>query len=189
MERKRTRGRPRKGQEVLSSERIVSEALGHVRVSDTPLSLRAIARNLGVDPMAIYTYFRTREDLEIAVAVCVFASLYSPELDDPDWRTQLHRLIVEYAKLLFEHPGILMAVLRLGTKADAPAALFCARFDTAVAPLALSEDRRRIARDFIVDYVHGAVVSGVLSDHGTVTVADIDAGLAFYLDSIAAVLK
>lgn len=186
MESKRKRGRPRKGQEALSAEQIITEALRHVRGSGDPLSLRAIARSLRVDPMAIYTYFPTREDLEIAVAVRVFASLYLPTSNEPNWRTQLQRLIVDYANLLFEHPGILMAVLRLGVKADAPAKLFCDRFDTAIAPLTLSTDRHRIVRDFIVDYVHGAVASGVLSNHGTVTVAHIEDGLAWYLDSIAA---
>lgn len=63
------RGRPRR----TSRDAIINAAVALLRANpEAPLSLNATARALNVTPMAIYTYFASKDDLQQAVTEALF---------------------------------------------------------------------------------------------------------------------
>jgi AcrR family transcriptional regulator len=72
----------------------------------TDLSMRAIAKSLGLSPTALYRYFPSREDLLYAVAEEVSDALILPPPND-DWRQWLTELAVRWRQLALDYPCIL----------------------------------------------------------------------------------
>lgn len=68
----------------LREELILDEAQAMLAESDNPeISMRALAKRLNVTPMALYRYFRNRDDLLAAVAGRIASKLEFPSRDIP----------------------------------------------------------------------------------------------------------
>lgn len=69
------------------------------------LTMRALANELGVSPMALYNHVRDKEEL-----VDLMADLMLGEVDcspsDGDWMTQLRTLVCSLHQVLSAHPGL-----------------------------------------------------------------------------------
>ncbi|MBM4265453.1 MAG: TetR/AcrR family transcriptional regulator [Deltaproteobacteria bacterium] len=78
----------------LSRERIVTAALAVIeRAPETKLTLAAVASELGVATMSLYTHVRNREELLEAVRAAALAKFeFVPKVDD-DWERQLSQLL------------------------------------------------------------------------------------------------
>ena len=79
------RGRPKSGSSQLSAERILAIAKSMMRESGKVPSIRGLATELGVDAMAIYHYFKNKNDLLEAITVSLIEEVAQPELNQ-DWR-------------------------------------------------------------------------------------------------------
>jgi TetR/AcrR family tetracycline transcriptional repressor len=69
------------------------------------LSLRRLARELGVTPMALYRYVESKDDLLDGIGDLVLGLL---DLGDPagqDWKQRLRRAARSYRRLLVAHPS------------------------------------------------------------------------------------
>jgi AcrR family transcriptional regulator len=78
----------------LSSERIVAAALAIVDEHGWDgFSMRRLAQELDVWPMAVYRYFRDKDELADAVVAAAAGRVELP--DDVDWRDRLRALLVE----------------------------------------------------------------------------------------------
>jgi AcrR family transcriptional regulator len=97
------RGRPAR----LSRAGIVGVALELVDAEGVEaLTMRALARRLGADPMAVYRHVRDKADLLGAMCDAVVADL--PPLDERGpWRPQVARLADTLRARLAAHPGLL----------------------------------------------------------------------------------
>ena len=90
----------------LSRTLIVSTALELVdRHGVEALTMRALARELGADPMAVYRHVRDKEALLGALCDAVLADLAPFEPDGP-WRPQLERFAWELRDALAARPSL-----------------------------------------------------------------------------------
>jgi TetR/AcrR family tetracycline transcriptional repressor len=95
--------------EPLSRERIVSTALALVdREGLGSLSMRRLATELGVDPMAIYYYLPNKAALEYAIVEAVNVSM-GPDMMAFDFSLPLYEFVVEAGRVLrtalLRHPN------------------------------------------------------------------------------------
>jgi TetR/AcrR family tetracycline transcriptional repressor len=71
------------------------------------ISLRRVARELGVTPMALYRYVDSKEDLLSGVAERSFDEFELPdESADSDWREQMRFLGRSFRRVLVAHPMV-----------------------------------------------------------------------------------
>lgn len=104
-ERRRPGPQPR-----FSREQLVDEAIAIVdRDGFESLSLRGVARRLGVTPMALYTYVRSSEEL-VHLVVERLVELKARDVEFPaGWQDTLRAFATNLAELVIEHPGMLGA--------------------------------------------------------------------------------
>jgi AcrR family transcriptional regulator len=91
----------------LSLERIHKAALDLVRVNGLgSLSMRSLAGELGVDPMAIYYYAPNKATLIAALHEFVLAELLSPPLPNGSWQNQLRELLERFHSCALKTPQL-----------------------------------------------------------------------------------
>lgn len=152
-----SRGRPRANEPKLSRDHILDAALELLAEAGLgALTMRALARRLGIDPMAVYHYFADKDALLGAAADRSFAALRPRMPATGDWRARLHALARAYLRTLHRSRELLLFV----TEAGRVSAAFDEHFFAAIAPLGLSARDQRTCRDALVDLLHGASLSG-----------------------------
>lgn len=83
--------RSRAPRNTLSRDRVVAAALESAdQYGLESLTMRGLAAKLGVQPMALYHYVATKEELLDVLVDVVFAEIYIPRADG-DWREELAR--------------------------------------------------------------------------------------------------
>src|SRR5690349_12348574 len=142
-------GRPRRS--VLTRERVLDTALRVIeRDGAAALTIRAVARELGVDTMALYHYVDGKDELMRAAAALAYDRLDERAGTIGTWRGRLEALAVAYLGLL-GRAGELLRYLSAGNAATREAeARFAARFATAVGPLGLPARHVRACHDAYV---------------------------------------
>jgi TetR/AcrR family tetracycline transcriptional repressor len=111
---RRTRGRPPS----LSEGEIVAAALSLIRESGLDsLSMRALARDLGVPPMTVYNYVPSKEALLELVVNHILSEIRVPGPDEGTWEDRLRQLERDARRVLSRHPGV-SAQLREGGIAE-----------------------------------------------------------------------
>ncbi len=168
----------------LTAEKVLAAA-GHLLETRGPgaVTMRGVARLLGVDPMAAYHYFQSRDALLEALGQQVYAALdpaSPPFAHNHPWRTRVTRLALHYLTLVLAAPRHTQAVVEGRLPVHSPATRFQAVFDLAVADLGLPLARRRLAAHTVVDLVHGFALAPGTSQRALV------AQLALLLDGLAA---
>ncbi|GAA2167733.1 hypothetical protein GCM10009845_29690 [Pedococcus bigeumensis] len=84
------------------------------------LSVRAVATELGINPNALYTYVRSREDLERLVVESVLAEV-PPRSNRGTWQSRIRGLCLDVHAALVRHPGA--AQLFMNAPMDGPQAM------------------------------------------------------------------
>lgn len=103
-ERNSGKAAPRRGPKPrLSIDRIVDSAIAQLGGETAELSLTAVARGLGVSPMALYTYVPNRDALKTAVAERILSTLPDPA-PGLSWRAQTHGWLWNMHDLLERYP-------------------------------------------------------------------------------------
>jgi|GEM_PF-1806192 len=93
--------RQRRARGSLTVEEIL-DAAERVAVADPrPLTIRAVATELGSSPMALYTYFATKDELGDALIDRVLRRV--PEPGPGQWRDQLRELALAHGATLIEN--------------------------------------------------------------------------------------
>ncbi|SEN56984.1 TetR/AcrR family transcriptional regulator [Nonomuraea pusilla] len=100
---------PRTPRGTLSHEAILERAGGIMDAEGLEaVTVRRLAQELGVRPMALYTYFRGKEEILSALYDRLLASLELP--DSPDAGLDgVRRVMSGYFRLLSEHPALMRA--------------------------------------------------------------------------------
>jgi len=70
------------------------------------VSVRKVAHELGVTPMALYRYVESKEELLYAIAERAFEEFELPTDTTADWREQIRELGRSFRRLLLAHPAI-----------------------------------------------------------------------------------
>jgi AcrR family transcriptional regulator len=116
-------GRPKLGAEILSRERILTVALQLVDEDGVEaLTMRRLARALGVDPMAIYRHVPDKAALIHGMVVQLFGEFEVPVVAGGDWRAQVRVFAAAYRALVRAHPS-LMAYIVTHIEVSPPAML------------------------------------------------------------------
>lgn len=101
------------GRQPLSRERIVEAALALAdREGPDALSMRRLGRELGVEGMAIYGYFRSKEELTGAVAGRVLSELDLRADAEATWQERVRHVIRSWEGLRDRHPGGFFLIYR-----------------------------------------------------------------------------
>lgn len=105
------RGRPPRGREPLTRQRIVTEAMAVVEEGGLDrLTMRGLAKRLGVDAMSLYNHVDNRDALLDAIAESVFADLRLPPLAG-DLRADVHAVAHAFRETALRHPRCAPLVL------------------------------------------------------------------------------
>ncbi len=88
----------------LSAARVLDAAMRLAdRVGIEKLTIRRLADELGVTPMAIYTYVASKEEIVNRMVEAVFSEIDLPPVEE-DWKTALRRRCVSMHEVLLRHP-------------------------------------------------------------------------------------
>lgn len=170
------RGRPPKEKDRLSVELIVSKAKCMMVGTGKVPSIRAISKELNVDPMALYYYFDNKDALLEEVASSLMSEIYVPS-GKLHWKQELIELSKSYLAILQQYDGLLKTLLMMSS--SSPADVFISRFALIVGPLKLSGDQERAFLDLLVDYLHGFSMALACDLTGELTLSHADSSLDF----------
>lgn len=152
----RRTGRPKAGQERLGRELIVATALRLIDEQGmTALSMRKLAAELGVDPMAIYHHLPSKEAILAALVKDVFSGLRLPPASGGVWQDRVRAFARAYRDVVRSHPNLVRhavanAEVAATSALEASEELYAALSAAGLPPVAVVR-----AADLVVDYVHG----------------------------------
>ena len=151
----------------------------------TTPSMRALARRLDVDPMALYHYFDNKAALLEAVTISIMQEIYMPDARNKDWQLELKKLCTSYLNQLSKHPGLLESLLSMGMAGRGPVEVFERRFNIAISSLAIEADIKKTALDLVADYLHGfALAIHCSGDDLKPNIHDMEKPLALYFRTL-----
>ncbi len=97
-----------------------------IRIGDTEgldaVTIRRLAADLGVTPMALYWHFKNKEQLLIGMADHFIADFAPKPADDRPWRQRLRELVEGLIRIMRDHPSA-RTVLDQVEQADVPSYL------------------------------------------------------------------
>ncbi|MGH2781313.1 MAG: TetR/AcrR family transcriptional regulator [Gaiellaceae bacterium] len=127
---KTTTAKTRSRRVPLSRERILEEALRLVDEAGLQaLTMRALGKRLGVDPMSPYNHVPGKAALRQGLAELLWAELERSTAVDEDWRGSMRAFAAAVRRLAREHPNA-YPLLLTGTVSPAPGLrLFAAQLD------------------------------------------------------------
>lgn len=156
------RGRPAQGAGV-SRDTILATALSLLDESGGQgLTMRALAKRLGVTPMSLYRHVGTHEALLRALSDQVYAEVLEPELEpklDPkldstsDPRPAISALLTRYHAAIGKHPQLTLAIFSAPQAFEGVTREITDRLTALVAALT---DEPELWRDLLIDHAHGS---------------------------------
>lgn len=154
----RPKGRPKIAR--LSRERIIAAALRHCEQGEMDkVTLRSIARQLRVDPMALYHYFPDREALLRAALTEAFAPLAAAAFEAQNWHEAVISMLLYYREVASRYLSLtLYLIARPG---DLPPSLeqFNERLKACLAASRRPRETLSLMRDVLIDYCHGFFIA------------------------------
>ncbi|MDQ4047799.1 MAG: TetR/AcrR family transcriptional regulator [Actinomycetota bacterium] len=75
------------------------------------LTMRRLGSELQVDPMSLYSYFSTKEDILNEIVDLLFREVAVPP-DDPDWEQFSRELFSAFRRVLLAHPNAVPLLVR-----------------------------------------------------------------------------
>lgn len=182
MQVKRRRGRPGKDTVKLEQDMIIQKAKELTLRNGKVPSLRFLAKDLKVDPMAIYHYFSNKQTILEAVSISLISEIYSP-IPGLAWRENLMSLCRSYISLLLKYPDLIS--IFLSTTGTGVAAVFQNRFELCVEELNLNSEEVRTITSLIADYIHGFTFASACNQTDVTVSVDMAEGpLEFIIDNI-----
>ncbi|MFI6392805.1 TetR/AcrR family transcriptional regulator [Nonomuraea sp. NPDC050540] len=92
------------------SHQVILERATHLMDAEGlgAVTVRRLAKDLGVQPMALYTYFKSKEEILAALYDSLLAAIEVPESPDAGL-DGVRQIMREFFRLLTEHPAIMKA--------------------------------------------------------------------------------
>jgi len=158
----RKRGRPPRDQEGVSPEEMISAALVILDVDGTEaLTMRALARSLGVNPMTIYHHFGDRDGLIRALSERVYTGVAAPA--EGSVTTRLEGLLLAYHSQVVRHPGLTLAIFARPSVFPSQAKRITEDVRTLLREYGLPPSRSELWLSILVDFTHGAAIATAIS--------------------------
>ena len=175
------RGRPKKDNNQLSSDLILESAKKLLLVEKKIPSIRKIALELHIDPMSIYYYFPSKNNLLESITISLMQEIYEPNTSN-NWQKELELLSKSYLTLLSKYPGLLETMLKM--ESLGPSNEFTNRLETIVLPLKLDEEKFDSILCLLVDYLHGVALAIQCNSKNKLSVKQIENPLNLLIKSI-----
>ncbi len=153
-------GRPKKGEGLLTPERILRTGLTLVdQLGIEELSMRRLAAALGVDPMAIYRHLPDKKAVLAGIIELVFNELKIQEDPAMDWPNKVKEFGRAYHNLARSHPNLVIYLI-LNSEVN-PRAIMAAN-ELLFKALEVSGLEARLvvrAADAVIDLINGFVLA------------------------------
>lgn len=155
----------------ISERQIVDEALALVEEQGLAgLTMRALGRRLGVEGMALYTYFRTKDELLDAAGTRILEELEGDFDRSLPWQERVRRGALAWAAMQASHPRAFPLVYRGGVRTNAVPLLTEELLD-ALRSAGFDERGAALAYQSLV-----VLIDAALLGRGAATDADLHAG-------------
>lgn len=103
----------------LTRDEILGAAIAMIDVGGADaLSMRKLARTLGVEAMTLYHHFPNKDAILDGVVVRVFAGMHLPEPYPEEWTAMAEEMFVAFRRVLVEHPGTIGLLARRPLNTD-----------------------------------------------------------------------
>jgi AcrR family transcriptional regulator len=103
----------------LNADRILDAAISLLdRDGPEAFTMRALAQQLGVGTMAVYSYFKGKDEINDAVAQRLLESIELPPGGSPDPRRELREVCLGVYRLFTEHPSALQLLTLRPVRGD-----------------------------------------------------------------------
>ena len=94
----------------LSRERVLRTAVARADAAGIgSISMRGLAQELGVVPMALYKHVAGKEELLDGMVDLVIAE-FDPPADTPDWKSEIRRRVLSARQAVLRHPWARLAI-------------------------------------------------------------------------------
>jgi AcrR family transcriptional regulator len=140
----------------LTREEIIDAALGLIRTHGLPgLTMRAVAAELGVTPMAVYYYIADKDELVRLVVETISAARGALRLGEGGWEESLRRHLLRVWEESTRYPGLGAYLINQPTLGVTPESLQegIHFFEEA----GFSPAAARLAWSFSMTYIHGRI--------------------------------
>ena len=141
------------------------------------LTMRAVARELGVSTMGLYRYVADRAEMECLVVEHVLAAVDTTRSPGRSWRAQIETLVERLRQALGGHPGVVPLTL-VHRQSSPTIARWSETMLDVLSAAGIDGRRRVIALRAVLGYVIGAVQLehlGPLTGPGTAAFAELPA--------------
>ncbi len=103
----------------LSRDEILTAAIAMIDAEGADaLSMRKLARVLGVEAMTLYHHFPSKDAILDGVVGRVFAEMRVPEPFPQEWTAMAEEMFVAFRRVLVEHPGTIGLLARRPLNTD-----------------------------------------------------------------------
>lgn len=117
--------------------------------------MRAVAKRLRVDPMALYRHVDSKEALVRAIARRRFSGLEARPGVRGSWRTRLFDVCSRYLSVCEASPELVHALISSSDAAEETRQVFERLVGDATTPVRLSSADVRLLSEVLADFLHG----------------------------------
>lgn len=147
------------------------------------MTLRALARELRVDPMAIYHYFPDRQSLLSAALAHAYCELPTGFSSTRDAKADILEQLEAYRHIAGRQIALMLHLLAQRSSALPPLETYNASLLAAIGRLCSSAAEAVSLRDTLIDYTHGFIIA---AQH--FTAAERRLGERAYREAVARIL-
>jgi len=119
------------------------------------LSMRALAKNLKVDPMAVYHYIPSKEILIQEVVALVFSKLDTNLPSSKNWQGNVKVLLANYRDLVTQHPNLIYFLLTVPSYSIKPSLEFNEKLFSCLFASPIPQRKAILLGNLLIDYLHG----------------------------------
>ncbi|MFB8354209.1 TetR/AcrR family transcriptional regulator [Streptomyces niveus] len=152
----RKRGRPAADQAGLTADRILTTALALVDEQGLDaLSMRRLARELGVDPMSIYHHLPNKAAVVSGLVELVFSRPLLPQAPPDDWAEQVRAWVNAYRDLTRRHPRLVLQIVTDPVAVAQAAEMINGPLHAALTSAGVPADKVDACAGMFVDFANG----------------------------------
>lgn len=162
-------GRPKAKQLKISPERIIAKAIDILDEKGIEqLSMRLIAKELAITPMAIYHYFEDKDMLINAIANTLYQDITVANIKSP--HQKIEHLLLQYREKVIRYPQITLAIFSAPVLFPEQATRITEGLIQLLQELGLADHQSTQWAHIFIDYTHGealATAARLLNTHRT----------------------
>ncbi|MDQ8952426.1 TetR/AcrR family transcriptional regulator [Acinetobacter rudis] len=151
-------GRPNKKQPLISPETILNGAIVFLEnYGFSALSMRSLAKELGINPMTIYYYFKNKECLIKALANQIYATILP--ISSGTLSNQIKHLLLEYHQCIVRYPELTLSIFNHPDTCPEEAQRITNTLIELTSQLECASKQATLWVHILIDFTHGAAIA------------------------------